>query len=277
MSSPIHQPEDLDAALRYAPPWARRQSPLSTEPAHASRNAALPRGHRANAGPSEFGGDQAMLRMQRQLALYPDSVPEPPGDGAHSLWPLALRVCGVTGLAAMAAWAIVVLPGTSKPHKEVAPANAPAAVSPVSEVKLEHFRPVANLPPSDSTVDGPASIAPAPVEMLPVPIPPPAPAPADGVLALDGDEIATLVKRGQDLLQNGDLASARLLLQRAAEAGSANAALALGATFDPLVIQRLGVIGMTADIARARIWYQKAAELGSATALQELAKLEQAR
>ena len=86
-----------------------------------------------------------------------------------------------------------------------------------------------------------------------------------------------LVKRGQDFLQNGDLASARLILRRAAEAGSANAALALGATFDPLVIQRLGVIGIEPDTARARQWYQRAAELGSATASQQLTKLERTR
>ena len=84
-----------------------------------------------------------------------------------------------------------------------------------------------------------------------------------------------LVKRGHDFLQNGDLISARLILQRAVEAGSADAALALGATFDPLVIRRLGVIGIEPDIARARQWYQRAAELGS-SASQQLTTLERA-
>ncbi|MBV8790494.1 MAG: hypothetical protein JO237_00420, partial [Pseudolabrys sp.] len=92
--------------------------------------------------------------------------------------------------------------------------------------------------------------------------------------AIDSDEIATLVKRGQDFLQNGDLASARLVLLRAAESGSADGALALGATFDPIVIRKLGAIGIESDIAQARQWYQKAAELGSAFASQQLAKLE---
>jgi TPR repeat protein len=96
-------------------------------------------------------------------------------------------------------------------------------------------------------------------------------------LRLDDQEIAALVMRGKNFIANGDLASARLLLQRAAEAGNANAALALGATFDPLVIQRLGAVGGEPDAARARKWYQKAVELGSTAASQQLAKLVEAR
>jgi TPR repeat protein len=92
-------------------------------------------------------------------------------------------------------------------------------------------------------------------------------------LPLDSDEIATLVKRGQDFIANGDLAAARLLLRRAAEAGSAEAALTLGTTYDPVMLQRIGAIGATADLAQARQWYQRAAELGSTAASQQLAGL----
>jgi len=85
---------------------------------------------------------------------------------------------------------------------------------------------------------------------------------------LEADEIAALVKRGKDFANHGDLISARLLLGRAAEAGSAEAALALGETFDPVVFQRLHVIGIEPDAASAQKWYQRAAELGSAAASQ---------
>ncbi len=90
---------------------------------------------------------------------------------------------------------------------------------------------------------------------------------------LDAGEIATLVNRGTDLVKSGDLASARLLLRRAAEAGSASAALILGTTFDPIVIQQLGAIGVVPDVAQAHQWYEKAAALGSDAASQRLAKL----
>ena len=82
-----------------------------------------------------------------------------------------------------------------------------------------------------------------------------------------------LVYRGTDLLKSGDVASARLVLQRAAEAGSASAALMLGTTYDPLTIQQLGTIGVVPDVAQARHWYEKAAALGSEAAPQRLAKL----
>ena len=40
----------------------------------------------------------------------------------------------------------------------------------------------------------------------------------------------------------------------------------LGATYDPIVLKRLGVLGPTADAEAARIWYEKAKEFGSSEA-----------
>jgi TPR repeat protein len=92
---------------------------------------------------------------------------------------------------------------------------------------------------------------------------------------LDADTIAVLLSRANRLLQSGDFSSARLLLRRAAEAGSASAALMLAATFDPGVSHEVGPIGIQPDIAQARFWYEKAAELGSEDAVARLAKLQQ--
>jgi TPR repeat protein len=103
------------------------------------------------------------------------------------------------------------------------------------------------------------------------------PSPAQGsgtALRPDSEEITALIDRGSDLLKKGDLASARLFLRRAAEAGSAEAALKLGSTFDPTFIQQLGVIGVAPDVARARQWYERAVELGSDAAAQRLADLK---
>jgi hypothetical protein len=92
---------------------------------------------------------------------------------------------------------------------------------------------------------------------------------------LDREEVVNLLKRGQLALDNGDIAAARLLLRRAAEAGDAPAAMALAATFDPRVLRQLGVLGSNADVEKARSWYQKAAEMGSAEASQRLLLLAQ--
>ncbi|HUC51729.1 MAG TPA: hypothetical protein VMA30_20280 [Xanthobacteraceae bacterium] len=89
---------------------------------------------------------------------------------------------------------------------------------------------------------------------------------------LDHKEIATLVDQAETLVRSGDLSGARVLLQRAAEAGDANAALELAGTFDPKVLRELGAIGIAADPARARKWYERAAALGSIAATKKLAE-----
>jgi hypothetical protein len=87
------------------------------------------------------------------------------------------------------------------------------------------------------------------------------------------EEIAGLMKRGNDLILAGDLAAARLVLRRAAEAGDARAALALAGTYDPVMLKKLPLHGLSPDLAMARHWYEKAKELGSPDALRRLEML----
>jgi hypothetical protein len=102
--------------------------------------------------------------------------------------------------------------------------------------------------------------------------PGPEAAPAGHALRpLDPDEIKLLIKQGEQFVATGDLVTARTVLQRAAQAGDATAAVALGATYDPTVLARLGVIGMGgADVEQARRWYHQAESLGSAEATKQL-------
>jgi hypothetical protein len=102
---------------------------------------------------------------------------------------------------------------------------------------------------------------------------------------LDDEQIAALIKVGREFIADGKIPIARLVLQRAASAGSAPAALELGGTYDPIILERLGATSVTEmvenvvvlpDTALARAWYQKAKDLGSAEApgrLEELARL----
>jgi hypothetical protein len=89
---------------------------------------------------------------------------------------------------------------------------------------------------------------------------------------LDRDEIAALLKRGENFITSGDLASARLVLQRAAEAGDMHAALTLAATFDPNLLAKLGR-DFPADVVKARFWYERAKQLGSTEAPRRLEQL----
>ena len=97
---------------------------------------------------------------------------------------------------------------------------------------------------------------------------------AAGARRMDADELAGLLKRAKGMLAVGDIASARLLLERAAEAQEAEAALMLGTTYDPLVVGNQDMRSITPDPAMARQWYQKAAALGSADARRRLSELK---
>jgi hypothetical protein len=87
-------------------------------------------------------------------------------------------------------------------------------------------------------------------------------------------ENAALMEKGWDLVKSGDIASGRLLFQRLANAGIADAALALAATYDPRYLAQHSLIGVVGDETMARSWYQRASELGSVEAGRILARTD---
>jgi TPR repeat protein len=135
----------------------------------------------------------------------------------------------------------------------------------------------------ETPTTGAAALAAVPAPHAAAPPLPPTPAEADNAIApppaaaprIANEDLVTLLARGRTQLANGDVSAARLAFRRAAEGGDAQAALALGGTFDPLVLRSLGAIGVAADPDQARGWYKKAAELGSRDAPQRLNQLAQ--
>jgi hypothetical protein len=101
----------------------------------------------------------------------------------------------------------------------------------------------------------------------------PVPAPEPQKSA-ERDRALGLYAKGKELLGQGNVQPARALFRRAAEAGLAESALALGSTFDPLELAKLKVVGLQPDVAAARQWYTKARELGAAEASERLKRLE---
>lgn len=87
-------------------------------------------------------------------------------------------------------------------------------------------------------------------------------------------DIAALVTRGNDFLAVGDIVSARLFYERAADAGDGSAALWLGATFDPEFLVRARIRGALGDSERAASWYGRALDLGNASAAERLKSLK---
>lgn len=162
--------------------------------------------------------------------------------------------------------------------KEVSPspaASLPATTEPPRSTAMAVL--AANDPRPGTTTSLPSEIQP-PAKTASISAPQTdSPESINRTAVLDDSQISMLIKRGKDFLTSGDFVSARLLLNRAADAGSAEAALTLGSTFDPFVIKRLGGVAIKPDIDRAQKWYQRAAELGSAAASQQLANLARAR
>jgi hypothetical protein len=245
-----------------------------------------------------FEGDLAIMELRERPTLDPAAVPEPPPRERSSSAGLLARVAGVAGLAALAAFFMVGTAPlslavkaegdgapslwarfTGKPARAPVsePAPVPAAAAPLAE-RFAALQP-ADASPIPARAVQTVAIQVAPPEAAPEvrPSAPAArPAPAASRI-LDQDEIAILYRRSQDLITQGDIAGGRLLLTRAAEAGDARAALALGATYDVAVLGKLAVLGVVADAGKAKAWYAKAAELGSGEAMKRLEVLAQGR
>lgn len=170
-------------------------------------------------------------------------------------------------------------PVSTVPRRTQAPAPQPPAVQapvapppvvPPPAQRVERTPPAQNVERAAPPVQRVERAAPAP-ERAPPQVAERTPQPA--TRALDPAEVDVLVKQGQQFVAAGDFVTARLVFQRAAEAGNAAAALALGASYDPVVLSRLGVRGVDADVGKARAWYQKAKEFGAPDADRRLSTL----
>jgi TPR repeat protein len=175
---------------------------------------------------------------------------------------------------------------------EAAPQAAPITSGDEPPVPLQpamtHLPSAAESAPQSSTVEPsqvepaagpPASTAIEPVARTPLepPAPPAAaappaspPLPKASTESLDTER---LMRRGHALLQEGDVAAARLFFDRAAAGGHAPAFTALGQSYDPLELRRLGVIGIKGDPGRALELYRAANTAGDASAQQRGARL----
>jgi len=232
----------------------------------------------------EIGDDEGIDFLRHQLSLR-HSEDEP----------ARIRPILVRGLAVLLALAAIGLGASVTVHRLRMPdVKAPAggsAPSPGNTIPgVGSPQPAPGLP---AVSDKPPAAPPTPpssrVEQLPqpnasgIPAPPrdaaepqtatPSVQPSPGP-RLSPAEIGALINRGDAFLSAGDIASARLFYERAADAGEAAAALRLGATFDPNFLDRAGVRGNPGDPARAASWYRRARDLGDAAAAERLKGLE---
>jgi len=86
--------------------------------------------------------------------------------------------------------------------------------------------------------------------------------------------VGSLMAHGHKMIDVGYFAGARAYFKRAVEAGSGEAALALGATYDPQFIKEIGAHGIVPEPEEARLWYNRAKLLGAVGADAKLAALD---
>ena len=241
-----------------------------------------------------FEGDVAVVELRSRLALTPERIPEPAAPrSTMPAFAAFLRLTGGVLMAAAVAGVAGYLWGFrfSTKSPQLLPASDQANVLP-TDAGAAANRKVSNR--DSERGSGPAAaigvasvdargaaqdvtpvdaVQPAATGLRP-PLPSPPslpPAPAE-----DRSEISVKIKIAEDLMANGDVAAARTMFQRAAEAGDAAAAFALAETYDPLVLSRLRLRGGIApDVALARSWYERARDLGSVTAPDRIVRLTQ--
>ena len=146
---------------------------------------------------------------------------------------------------------------SAPPLPEAAPRSLAPALSSVATAapaaKAEELASIPSAPPSRSDETTPIAARPAT---------PPQPALSAQAKALR--------LRGDELMGMGDVASARLFYERAADAGDGHAALLAGHTYNPAILSAFGVKGMNGDMAEAEKWPTRAWAHGDKDAAREL-------
>ena len=95
------------------------------------------------------------------------------------------------------------------------------------------------------------------------------------VEAQGGRDATRLIARARALLGQGNIGAARIVLERAAETGSARASFTLAETYDPVILSTWGTYGTRGDTKKARELYAKAHAGGIRDAKDRLSALDQ--
>ena len=228
--------------------------------------AALPAGRstdQPNAKPGPQAPNKAVAAPEGSAPAAPAPAIAPAVSGSPSQGSPGVRP-PLANVEAPAKTSAVVPEAADRPVPS--PAIAPAAPEAASADRPEPKPVVASL-------EAPKNAVPAMPPTAPASSGPPAITPATGApespqlkeSPSTSAETASLVERGDRLFGVGDIASARLFYERAADAGDGQAALRLGETYDPAFLER-AQLRIQGDRALAVSWYRRARELGASEA-----------
>ena len=249
----------------FSVPIAAAPSATPAERGSLAAPSATPAEGGSLAAPSDTPADG------RNLAA-PSSTPV---DGGSLAAPSATPAKG----GSLAAPSATAADGRSLAAPPTTPSAEPDVAAPSAEPTTPHVEPAAPslVAASTAPADEPDVKAPSPEPGLATPAPADAKTAAQPSTAgsrLSAEDMAALLARGDTLLSVGDVASARLFYERAVDAGGGLAAIRLGATFDPLFLDRVHLRGVRGDPGAALFWYRRARDLGAPDAEVLLKALE---
>lgn len=227
-----------------------------------------------------FEGDAAMIELRHRLAetrrgTMPAFYSGPPRQyrSARAPFRAVLGYAGAVLLAATTAGAAGFVAG----HVKLAAKARFAATQSTPRVQ-----PMQPLPPAPVSVSHPApqkrNLEPAPRALAGDPGPGHRGADLPLPPAQYLTDSAPRLRLGAQLMAAGDVAAARTMFERVAEAGDPAGAFALAETYDPAVLRQMPLRGggITADATQARHWYEKARDMGSSTAPDRIVRLRTA-
>jgi hypothetical protein len=234
-------------------------------------------------GPELLAEDAVLKKLLQKQAPEPQaSAVKPERDAVGlALGMVARLVVAGCGVAVVILLLLGIIPSPLRLAPVTTSDVTPVAPAAATSDRIDSAVQVADAGGAAGVIAAPASTA----GLANADAPPPEPAQAPTVApraaqasaadkwALEPGEVERLVKRGEAYMAQGDIAAARLILGRAAEARDARAAFSLAATYDPSVLRQLPVVGFRPDVGQARAWYEKAREYGSAEASRRLAAL----
>jgi hypothetical protein len=215
---------------------------------------------------SPYPSDNAVAPVNDQVVAAPWAEPPAPptrtGRRLGSMLGFAAIVCAVAAVTAAAT--IFSMHRAEQSVAKIAPQPREASAS-VTNAALNSVIENPTVPLAAVTTPSAAAMSEqSAAQLMTAAVPaiaPPVAAPAE--THLTPQEVAALLTRGDVLLGNGDIVSARLCYERAAEGGNAQAALRLGESYDPAFLVQTQLNGVRGDRDAAARWYQRAIELGA--------------
>jgi hypothetical protein len=275
--TPVSPP--VPQAAPDAPPAATIQAtapPPTAEPAAAApstadaANAAPPTEPPAAASVPTAATEQAPASRPVQQAA-PDAVPAAttPAETTPTESPPPTAQPGTVAPSVADADAGNAAPSASTPtatgQVRASEPPAPSAPSSVRSVAPTDAAPPPATAQPDSAAPRSADAAPSAASPAPAIQPPPRAQPSPAANAL--------LARGDELIAIGDVATARIVYERAAALKSGRGATSTGRTYDPSFLRQIGAVGVVPDPETAASWYRKGAAMGDEAAASLLGDL----